>query len=341
MAKRKQRDDSFHIHPLVHMWARMRLGPEEQRKKATEAFLIVSTSVTTSAIRVLQDWEFERRIMAHIAAVEGHMKTVEMVDQRILMGGYMVGYVYSTHGQYSMALEWYRRVLAGEEKALGVDHLDTLATVHEMALVFRKQGQYSKGLEWYERALAGSEKALGVDHPDTLATVHEMALIFYMQGHYEKALEWYERVLAGYEKASGVDHPSTLATVHNMASIFKRQGQYGKALEWYERVLAREEKVLGIDHPSTQTTIHNLVNLYEIMEQQEQAQELRLKLHLPLPSSSVSMTTPSTAPGVEITSIEARGVTASDKVARPRAEMDMEGASDEEAVSKRRKLGGE
>jgi len=39
----------------------MRLEPEEQRKKATDVFLIVSTAVTTGAIRVLQDWDFERR----------------------------------------------------------------------------------------------------------------------------------------------------------------------------------------------------------------------------------------------------------------------------------------
>jgi len=43
--------------------------------------------------------------MAHITAVGGHMKTVELVDERILMGGHMLGDVYSTHGQYSMALE--------------------------------------------------------------------------------------------------------------------------------------------------------------------------------------------------------------------------------------------
>jgi len=111
MAKRKQRDDSFNIHPLIHMWARMRLEPEEQRKKATEAFLIVSTSVTTGAIRVLQDWVFERRIIPHIATVGGHMKIVVMVDERLLRGGYSLGLVYKAHGQYDMALQWYERVL--------------------------------------------------------------------------------------------------------------------------------------------------------------------------------------------------------------------------------------
>jgi len=64
--------------------------------------------------------------------------------------------------------------LARDEKALGVDHPDTLSTVYSMALVFNKQGQYKKALEWYKRVLVEEEKALGVDHPDTLTTVHQI-----------------------------------------------------------------------------------------------------------------------------------------------------------------------
>ena len=313
------------------MWARMRLESEEQQKKTSKAFLIVSTAVTTGAVRKPQDWDFERQVMPHIATVGGHMEAVVTVDERLLEGGSVLGFVYEAHGQYDSALQWYRRVLDGYEKTLGVDHLSTLNSVHDMASIFRKQGQYGKALEWYERVLAGEEKALGADHPDTLTTVHNMASIFDSQGQYGKALEWYERALAGREEALGVDHPSTLTTVHNMASIFDSQGQYGKALEWYERVLAGREKALGINHPLTQGTIYALVSLYKIMGQQEQAQSLRLKLHLPLPTTG-------TALGVEATSMEAQETTIGGKVARPRAEMDMEAANGENVVLKRRRL---
>ena len=216
MAKRTQRDDSFNIHPLVHMWARMRLEPEEQQKKAAEAFLIVSTSVTTGEVRVLQEWDFERRIMAHIAAVEGHMKTVVMMDGRLVRGAHMLGLVHVAHGQYDMALQWYGRGLDRYENKFEVDHFGTLVTVHEIASVFGDQGQYGKALEWHDRALAGREKALGVDHPDTLTTVHNMAFIFEEQGQHSKALEWYGRVLAGEEKVLAVDHPDTLTTINNI-----------------------------------------------------------------------------------------------------------------------------
>jgi len=79
-------------------------------------------------------------------------------------------------------MKFYERALAGYEKALGVYHPDTLATVNNMAMVFRSQGQYEKALGLYERALAGREKTLGVDHPATLTTVNNMGLVFDSQG---------------------------------------------------------------------------------------------------------------------------------------------------------------
>ena len=35
--------------------------------------------------------------------------------------------IFGKQGQYEKALEWYQRALAGKEKALGVDHPDTLS----------------------------------------------------------------------------------------------------------------------------------------------------------------------------------------------------------------------
>ena len=256
MVKRQQRD-SFSIHPLVHVWARSRLEEQEHQKKATEAFLIVSGAVDTGSRRVAQDWEFERRIMPHITAIEEHIGKVAMAAREALNGGYRLGRIHGHHGQYDKAMEWLRRVLGGMEKTLGDDHPDTLTTVHDLAYLFRAQGQYNKALEWYGRALSGRERVLGVDHPDTLSTVYGMAGIFRVQGQYDKALGWYERALPG-AKAIGVDHTNNLETICDMAQFFRDQGQYDKALGWYERALALSEQAIGVDHPHTLAMVHDM-----------------------------------------------------------------------------------
>jgi tetratricopeptide (TPR) repeat protein len=44
--------------------------------------------------------------------------------------------VYESQGDYSKALEWYDRALAGKERSLGRDHPSTLTTVNNMASVY-------------------------------------------------------------------------------------------------------------------------------------------------------------------------------------------------------------
>ena len=71
----------------------------------------------------------------------------------------------------------YERVLASDERTLGADHPDTLATVGNLAEVLRQQGKLDEAKAMYERALAGQERALGADHPDTLSTVNNLAFL--------------------------------------------------------------------------------------------------------------------------------------------------------------------
>src|SRR5258706_75794 len=218
LVKRSGKADSFNIHPLVHSWARLYLDSKAERETeiARRAFGILQWAIyVPGELRATNDWIFERRIMLHIDAVATHMNRFLEVGNVGVEDGALtssLGNLYKWHGRYDKALRYYERALAGEEKALGMDHPDTLTTVDNMAFVFDHQGQYDKALKYYERSLAGKEKSLGVDHPDTLATVHNMALVFRKQGHYDKALKYYERALAGKENSLGGDHPYTLTT---------------------------------------------------------------------------------------------------------------------------------
>jgi hypothetical protein len=77
-----------------------------------------------------------------------------------------------------------RRALAGREKALGVEHLDTLTGVSNLASVLRGQGKYEAAEEINRRALAGREKVLGVEHPDMLISVSNLASVLQDQRRY-------------------------------------------------------------------------------------------------------------------------------------------------------------
>ncbi|RPB11979.1 hypothetical protein P167DRAFT_507302 [Morchella conica CCBAS932] len=61
--------------------------------------------------------------------------------------------VLSSRGRYKEALRWNKRVLSGREKVLGMDHSDTLESLHDIAYNLKQLGNKVEALEWYRRAL--------------------------------------------------------------------------------------------------------------------------------------------------------------------------------------------
>jgi tetratricopeptide (TPR) repeat protein len=195
--------------------------------------------------------------------LERNLEICERVGNDTLVVTRTLARVYSSQGDYSKALEWYDRALAGSEMLHGRDHSDTLTTVRDIASVYKHQGDYNKALELFDRALAGLEEKLGRDHPDTLVTVSGIAAVYCYQGDFSKALEWFDRALAGQEKSLGRDYPDTLRTINNIALVYDKQGNYRKALELFDWALAGLEKSLGRDHPYTLATVNNIAEVYD------------------------------------------------------------------------------
>lgn len=79
-----------------------------------------------------------------------------------------LGSLYWDQGKLDKAEELYLRALAGREKALGSDHIETLTTVHNLGTLYWNQDKLKKGELMIVRALIGFTKALGTDHASTI-----------------------------------------------------------------------------------------------------------------------------------------------------------------------------
>jgi tetratricopeptide (TPR) repeat protein len=101
--------------------------------------------------------------------------------------------------------------LEDRERLLGRDDIQTLGSVHMLALVLQYQGKYEQAEQLNRRALAGREKELGENHPDTLTSVYCLADLLLAQQDYMEALRLYDRAVKGYLQALGPSHPTTLA----------------------------------------------------------------------------------------------------------------------------------
>ena len=304
---------NYRLHRLVSMWARVKMSPEVKHRCIDQAIVLMSSCFPPESIhnvtKYMEILPHALSILDHVASggskfcpelswkLQGNAidflrqigqqnlamkyarislaqeKVFEQEESKRYISRSRLGDIYYSMAEYAAAINEYRQALDGQEMTLGKDHPDTLATVHNMALVFQGKGEYDKALEWYHRALDGQEMALGKDHPDTLPTVHNMAGVFQDKGEYDKALEWHQRALYGKEMAFGKDHPGTLTTVHNMAIVFQKKGEYDKALEWFHRALDGMEMALGKGHPNTLKAVNNMAMVFQDKGEHDKALE--------------------------------------------------------------------
>lgn len=142
--------DSFWIHPLVQQWARERVNDQEQRKHANEAISLITTVIITdSPGRTAEYLEFERRISNHIDLgpqnIFKYYHCAKNEDTANISNTlYTLGIIEYYRGCYDRSAECFQRALDGYETALGKHHPATLATIHEMAVVFNAKGSTTR-----------------------------------------------------------------------------------------------------------------------------------------------------------------------------------------------------
>ena len=98
-----------------------------------------------------------------------------------------------------------------QEKVLGPEHPDTLATRNGLGNVLADQGKYAQAETEYRAVIKLEEKVL-VPSTLTLATRGNLAGMLFEQGKYAEAEAEYRAVIKLEEKVLGPEHPDTLMT---------------------------------------------------------------------------------------------------------------------------------
>ena len=171
--------------------------------------------------------------------------------------------------------EW---LLERRENTLGMEHLETLNSVGNLALLYESQGRYAEAETLYLRDLEASERTLGMEHPDTLSAVDSLAGLYESQGRYAEAEMLYLRALEASERILGVEHPDTLVSVGNLALLYDSQERYAEAEPLYLRDIEASERILGVEHPNTLASVGNLAGLYMAQRKYEEAEPLYLRV---------------------------------------------------------------
>lgn len=127
-----------------------------------------------------------------------------------------IGSCLQSDGRYGKAEIIFRNALEIRERACGLDHPDTLASISQLGSVLDDQGKYEEAEAMHRQALQGYEKVLGSEHPSTLTTMHNLAFNLKQLGKVSDALSLLKKCAHLRNKVLGSDHSHAISSYNTL-----------------------------------------------------------------------------------------------------------------------------
>jgi tetratricopeptide (TPR) repeat protein len=184
-------------------------------------------------------------------------------------------------GNYALAEQLGRALVADCQRVFGAEHPFTLASRMDVANALDAQGKHAEAEQEHRSVLQSKKRVLGEEHPDTLASRNNLAIALDNQGKHAEAQQEYRAVLEIKDRVLGAEHPETLSGRMNVANALNTQGKHYEAMQEHLAVLQIQVRVLGAEHPSTLKSRMGLANALAIQGKYAEAElEYRTVLNL-------------------------------------------------------------
>ncbi|MEL7500680.1 MAG: serine/threonine-protein kinase [Planctomycetota bacterium] len=178
-------------------------------------------------------------------------------------------------------------VIARRTRTLGPAHLDTLASIDELAKAYQIMGDSDRALHQFNEAIQRSRKSLGPTHPETLHSVNGYGSALVQYERYDEAIAVLEEVLDEVKDEQGKVPFASQSVLNNLANAYSCVGRLDDAIEAHQSILAQRREVLDASHPNLSSSLFNLGVCYQdagkldlARANLEEALELRER-HLP------------------------------------------------------------
>ncbi|KAI1111663.1 hypothetical protein F5Y14DRAFT_424388 [Nemania sp. NC0429] len=181
-------------------------------------------------------------------------------------------------GMYGQAEALFRHILDRRWKEFGNQHISTLLSISNVALLLQALHQYEEAEVLHRRALNGMELAMGKDSLATLLVLEDLASVLQDLRRYEEAEVLHRRVLEQREEHLWEDHWDTLASLSNLGSVLCSMGRSQEGESLLQKALAGREAVLGKSHPDTLTSLNNLASVQRALGNYKNADKLCLRV---------------------------------------------------------------
>ena len=251
-------DTTFRVHGLVQTVERVRGEDEGLDEKARDRALVSLAAIfPNDAYRKPALWPGCRALLPHLhmllVRVGPAYVTTTMADLLATADKFLDG-----SGDTFGPIAYAQKALEIRRLVLGDKHLETLASMNNVAACLEHLGKLQEALQLFRRTRDICEQALGTKHRLTLLIVSNIALCVRKLGDPEKALPLLRHPLKSREEALGAEDPDTLTSMNDLAGCMHAIGHTDKALPLLRLALDGRKRVLGADHPHTLNSMNDL-----------------------------------------------------------------------------------
>ncbi len=194
-----------------------------------------------------------------------------LIEARLRM---TIGKSFSYLGDAKSAAEQFHSARTLYTQLCGPDHLDTLASMNNLAASYYAAGRIEEAIKLMEETLQLRKAKQGLDHPDTLLSMNNLASTYLAANRTQEAVKLLEETLQLKKAKFGPDHPNTLLSMMSLANSYLEAGRTQEAVKLNEETLQLRIKKLGSDHPDTLASMNNLANSYVVADRTEEAIKL-------------------------------------------------------------------
>ena len=180
-------------------------------------------------------------------------------------------------GQEELALGMYQQILTDRMHLLGSEHLDTLSTKNNLALLMIETGNIVEAEQLLDECLVAYRQILGTKHPTTIAVMNNTAMLYEKEGRTLEAKQLVEIVLRAEQGIFPPHHPDVLTATSNLATLLMTLGDQARAEELLMQSIELSESHSEW-HPYQWTIQSNLATVYMQQGRSTKAEEVLVRL---------------------------------------------------------------
>lgn len=291
------KDDSFSLHPLVHSWARDRLGKGEQAVWAQIAVNVLAQSVLLPPGDAGETHEnYRRDILVHLDHCL-HACPIYILDYQAFFGGLKIatlmyryslisvyrhqvlvaakcGYVYLERGRFPDAVVLWLRVKEALIQSRGYEDEVTARAMLALANGYWGLGRLEEAIALQKQVVKARTCRLSPDHAETLAAMDELGRSYWLNGQYKDALDLQSLIKERKEVILGLNDLSTLTSVDLLGVTYSAWQRWEESRKLHQRVLKARTKLLGSSHLDTLLAMNNLAMALNDLGRYKEAKRL-------------------------------------------------------------------